>query len=808
MPTYWPNLSPHSTWHITKLLRSHLSSITPTHSRNRLAFYTVQIPPIIIASRMGHVYGEHEHGQMAPLSTAERLHRENSPAIVPVRCPEPSPFAGHIADSIARFHILILGFLIEFGYFDFVVASVYQVKGGDSHYPLGGDTVNRRGAKCSMKLHFNSGVLGMKNFSDHFVALVLYWVVVHGLTFSTEAAISGRMGVVALQRGYRGENQALFGKQYKNHVRNYTYSLLQYFIASFQHKIFWMSRDNSCLAEENVGYENSSRIEPKRSNQWFTDTGEPEVFNKKQAVEADSGRPVSGVSHVNIPQWDTNSGFHSITGQFSDRLFGSDLVRTVNMVDKNMPSIGNGNLNMGRKDFENQYGNDPSVGLSISHSVADPSSCLNFGGIRKVKVNQVRDSENCMPAASMGNSYSRVDNSTISVGSGYSKNDGNISLAYNNGNDNTIAMGTRISKADDSVLSMAHTFNKGDGSFMLMGHNYGKGDESILSMGQPFDRGDGNFISVGQSFEKEDGNLISLGTSYSKGHDSFISMGPNYGKSGEHFMNVAPYDKGTDHIMSMGPTYDKADSNIASTVPSYDRGDSSSLPVDQSHHKGQRSTISFGGFNDDPEPNPSGGIISGYDLLMGSHNSPQGLDSQKDLTELNSESIVNSIPKPNTKNNSIVKNKEPKTTKKSPTNNFPSNVKSLLSTGIFDGVAVKYVSWSREKTLDGIIKGTGYLCSCVDCKQSKALNAYEFERHAGAKTKHPNNHIYFENGKTIYAVVQELKNTPQEMLFDAIQSVTGSNINQKNFRTWKASYQAATRELQRIYGKDEVVIPS
>jgi len=69
----------------------------------------------------------------------------------------------------------------------------------------------------------------------------------------------------------------------------------------------------------------------------------------------------------------------------------------------------------------------------------------------------------------------------------------------------------------------------------------------------------------------------------------------------------------------------------------------------------------------------------------------------------------------------------------------------------------------------------------------KALNAYEFERHAGAKTKHPNNHIYFENGKTIYSVVQELKNTPQEMLFDAIQNVTGSTINQKNFRGWKGN---------------------
>lgn len=69
----------------------------------------------------------------------------------------------------------------------------------------------------------------------------------------------------------------------------------------------------------------------------------------------------------------------------------------------------------------------------------------------------------------------------------------------------------------------------------------------------------------------------------------------------------------------------------------------------------------------------------------------------------------------------------------------------------------------------------------------QSLNAYELERHAGCKTKHPNNHIYFENGKTIYAVVQELKNTPQEMLFDAIQNVTGSPINQKNFRVWKGN---------------------
>ncbi|XP_061372263.1 uncharacterized protein LOC133314753 isoform X2 [Gastrolobium bilobum] len=535
---------------------------------------------------------------------------------------------------------------------------------------------------------------------------------------------------------------------------------------SFQNKNFWMPRDAGCLAEENMGYENSSRIEPKRGH------GEPELFsnNKKQAVESVSGSPISGVSHISVSPWDTNSGFHSVTGQFSDRLFGSEL-RAVNLVDKNMPSIASGNLNMGRRDFENQYGNDPSVGLSISHTLEDPSSCLSFGGIRKVKVNQVRDSENCM-SSSMGHSYGRADNNTFSIGVGYSKNDGNISLGptSNNGNDNTISTRTTLSKTDDNLVSMGHTFNKGDGSFMLMGHNYGKGDENILSMSQAFDRGDGNFISMGQSYEKDDSNMISLGTSYYKGHENFLSMDPTYSKSGENFITIdASYDKGIDHIIPIGPTYDKVDSNIASTVPSYDKRDSSSLAVDYNHNKGEGSTISFGGFHDDRESNPSGGIISGYDLLMGNHTSAEGLDGEKALTQSNCELPVNSSPKSNLKTDTILKNKEPKITKKAPVNNFPSNVKSLLSTGIFDGVPVRYVSWSRERVHKGFIKGTGYLCSCDDCKQSKALNAYEFERHAGAKTKHPNNHIYFDNGKTIYAVVQELKNTPQEMLFDAIQ---------------------------------------
>ncbi|KAJ7975846.1 putative DNA-binding protein [Quillaja saponaria] len=591
---------------------------------------------------------------------------------------------------------------------------------------------------------------------------------------------------------------------------------------SFQHKSFWISRDAGCLTEENMGYESSTRMEPKRGHQWFMDTGEPEIFinNKKQAIEAVNGRPVSGVSHLNVSPWDTTSGFQSVPVQFTDRLFGSESVPTVNLVDRSILSVGSGNLSMGRNFFENQYGNNPSVGLSMSHTIEDHSSCLGFSGIRKVKVNQVRDSDSVMPT-SAGHSYSRADNSSISVGAGYNKNDDNsislgptynnednlISLGptYSNENENTISIGTTFSKADGNLVSLGHTYSKGDKNFMLMGHNYGKGDDSILSMGQPFDKGDGNFISMGQSFEKEDSNIISMGTSYNKGHENFISMGATYSKAGDNFITIATsYDKRDDHIISMGATYDKADSNIVSAGPSYDKGDSSSLSMDHNYNKVESSTISFGGFHNEPNSNPSGGVISGYNLLMDNQNMTQTCESQKDPTVSNSDQVVNGTRIANGKNETTVKNKELKTAKKVPSNNFPSNVKSLLSTGMFDGVPVKYVSWSREKNLKGVIKGTGYLCSCNDCKHSKALNAYEFERHAGAKTKHPNNHIYFENGKTIYAVVQELKNTPQEMLFDAIQNVTGCPIKQKNFRIWKASYQAATRELQRIYGKDEV----
>ncbi|KAA8539428.1 hypothetical protein F0562_026120 [Nyssa sinensis] len=578
---------------------------------------------------------------------------------------------------------------------------------------------------------------------------------------------------------------------------------------SFQNKNFWLPSDAGCLTDREMGYDASSRVEPKRAHQWFMDASEPELFcNKKQAIEGVNA--LSGISNANVSLWENTSSFQSVSAQFTDRLFGSEPVRTFNLVGRNVPSVGTGNLNLERKSFEDHFGNDSSVGLSISHAMEDPSSCLNYAGLRKVKVNQVRDSDNDM-SVSMGHSYPRDDRNTISMGTAYNKSDNNISLGptYSNGDGSTISMAPTYNKGNGNFISVGHTFSKGDGNFMLMGHNYNKGDDGILSMGQPFDKGDGNFISMGQQYEKGDGNIISISPAYTKGHENFISMGPTYNKANENFISMGPtFDKGDDNIISMGQMHDKADTSVVS-MGTTNKGDSSILSMGQSYNKGESSTITFGGFQDEPETNPSGRIISSYDLLM-SQPSAQTSNTrgQKDSVEHNVEPIASVAAAASSRTETLPKNKEQKMPKKVPPNNFPSNVKSLLSTGMLDGVPVKYVSWSREKNLRGVIKGTGYLCGCDNCKLSKALNAYEFERHAGCKTKHPNNHIYFENGKTIYAVVQELKSTPQEMLFEAIQNVTGSPINQKNFRIWKASYQAATRELQRIYGKDEVIMPT
>ncbi|KDP44197.1 hypothetical protein JCGZ_05664 [Jatropha curcas] len=287
-----------------------------------------------------------------------------------------------------------------------------------------------------------------------------------------------------------------------------------------------------------------------------------------------------------------------------------------------------------------------------------------------------------------------------------------------------------------------------------------------------------------------------------KGH-GFI----NESNSENNFISMGQaYDKEDGNVTLMGHGYDRDAHNVA-TCHTYIKEDDNAIPITDAYSKEDANMISFGGFPDAQDIIPVGRPGSGYDQYQSSVQAPEAVH-EKELDASNADAAAAAAAS-NTrvakaKLESVPRNKpEVKTTRKEAPNSFPSNVRSLISTGMLDGVPVKYVSLSREE-LRGVIKGSGYLCSCQSCNFSKVLNAYEFERHAGCKTKHPNNHIYFENGKTIYQIVQELRSTPESMLFDVIQTVFGAPINQKSFRMWKESFQAATRELQRIYGKEEL----
>ncbi|KAL4323878.1 hypothetical protein GQ457_11G007510 [Hibiscus cannabinus] len=495
----------------------------------------------------------------------------------------------------------------------------------------------------------------------------------------------------------------------------------------------WMTKD----AGLNIGemtYDTSSRVDPKRSHQWFMDGTETDLFpNKKQAVGVPTTNLFSGFLNSNVSPWGNASGFTSISGEFSEWLFDTETARAVNFDDQRYSSDSTGKVLIERKVNEDLFTSDSSFGLSMSRTLEDPRSGLYFGGIRKVKVSEVKDSDNIM-SASMGYVSNRAEYNSLST-----------DHAYNKVEDGIMLMGLPYNQGD----SIGDTYERENNVSVSMGRSYNKSkDNSAIAMNNTFDKGDNNFMSMSQTYNRTDDSSATLGQTYSKGDDSAISITHSY--------------KEDNYNLSVGPSYGRGESTI----------------------------ISFGGCDDDT--NLSGSIISSYNLLMGQSSVQRSnAPSEKELVQSNN--VIVSGAKVSRKKD------EPRTSKKASSNNFPSNVRSLLSTGMLDGVPVKYIVRSKEKELRGVIKSSGYQCGCQTCNFSKVINAYEFEQHAGCKTKHPNNHIYFENGKTIYGVVQELRSTPQNMLFDVIQSIIGSPINQNCFRLWKESFLAATDEQTYIW---------
>ncbi|PWA50094.1 hypothetical protein CTI12_AA476260 [Artemisia annua] len=172
---------------------------------------------------------------------------------------------------------------------------------------------------------------------------------------------------------------------------------------SFHDKGFWMGKGDGHITNREALVGNSSLVESKRSHQWFADATEAEFFpNKRQAIESPNDKPISEISTSHL-SWDNVSALESSPSQFIDRLLGSPV------------RMDNGHVN--RKIGHDQLGNGSLVGLSMSYSIEDPETCVNYGGVRKVKVNQVKNTD------------SRASETNfITMGPNFGNEDGNVTL--------------------------------------------------------------------------------------------------------------------------------------------------------------------------------------------------------------------------------------------------------------------------------------------------------------------------------------------------------------------------------------------
>lgn len=377
---------------------------------------------------------------------------------------------------------------------------------------------------------------------------------------------------------------------YSIHIFTKPVSFLCYvLLQSFQNKGFWTVKGTGRhINDRERAFDNPSKIEPKRPHQWYVDATEVDFFpNKKQAVEDANGKSGSG----NVT-WENNPSFNSVPNQFMGRLFGSES-RPVNFTEKNSSYPVTDDSNVRAKTISNQYREDASFGLSISpHSVENTEASLNFGGIKKVKVSQVKDSD-CVHAPA-GFSFNTQNNS-----------------------------------------GLHQTYN------------------GEVETGA---------VSVGQAFDKDSSNVMLMGLTYNVVGAQVRSLGGAYG-----------HGKGDDNVASIGDSYSKEDTNA----------------------------ISFGGFPDVQDIIPVGRPTGDYSPLYNQSSaqvSTTAHEKELDAPTSNATLITHQVDK--LKPESMSKNKQEfrATRKEAAPNSFPSNVRSLLTTRMLDGVPVKYVSVSREVT--------------------------------------------------------------------------------------------------------------
>lgn len=173
-----------------------------------------------------------------------------------------------------------------------------------------------------------------------------------------------------------------------------------------------------------------------------------------------------------------------------------------------------------------------------------------------------------------------------------------------------------------------------------------------------------------------------------------IDQGPNSDNSN---------DLSTDHAIvngsETGQTCNKEQDNVMLMGHSYCSGHSVGRPTSQedNYRRGDVNIISFS-FADQQETVLVGRPVGSYDQLC-NHSSVQTSKAicEEDLDASNINIIMNTdhMTKPRTE--LVLKSKpDNKAVRKEAPNSFPSNVRSLISTGMLEGVPIKYVSLAKK----------------------------------------------------------------------------------------------------------------
>ncbi|KAG6778304.1 hypothetical protein POTOM_018162 [Populus tomentosa] len=116
---------------------------------------------------------------------------------------------------------------------------------------------------------------------------------------------------------------------------------------------------------------------------------------------------------------------------------------------------------------------------------------------------------------------------------------------------------------------------------------------------------------------------------------------------------------------------------------------------------------------------------------------------------------------------------------------FPTKLKDLLDSGILEGQKVKYLRGAKvrgpgEKGLHGMVRESGILCFCDDCKGKEVVTPTIFVLHAGSSNKRPPEYICLENGNTLCDVMNACKNSSLDTLDEAIRLSTGFSPSKKS----------------------------